>query len=361
MTRVNRRTLPFTALLLALLLAGCATPVKMTMHYGTEEDGVAQFQKVWPGEPDMPRYMYVGQLTGEANFKEDETAKQRDALTKALKWLVGLGRQKREPLVLRRPHGVAVDEGGRVYVTDMELKAVFVFDEAAGELEVWANIEAGRLFEAPVGITIGPEGDILVADAELGSVFRFSPEGKLIDTLGSGQLERPTGIAWDATWGHLYVADTRAHQVKVFDREGTLIRVIGTPGKEDGGLNSPTNVTLADGYVYVADTLNARVQVFTDEGKHVRQVGRRGLYLGNMTRPKGVAVDDEGNLYVIESYFDHLLIFNSEGRFLLPIGGAGAGVGQFYLPAGIWVDRRNRVYVADMFNGRIVVLQYLGG
>jgi hypothetical protein len=36
-------------------------------------------------------------------------------------------------------------------------------------------------------------------------------------------------------------------------------------------------------------------------------------------------------------------------------------VGQFFLPAGVTVDRRNRIYVDDMFNGRVVVLQYLGG
>jgi hypothetical protein len=46
---------------------------------------------------------------------------------------------------------------------------------------------------------------------------------------------------------------------------------------------------------------------------------------------------------------------------LLPIGGTGTDVGQFYLPAGVWSDNNDRIYIADMFNGRIVILQYLGG
>jgi hypothetical protein len=63
---------------------------------------------------------------------------------------------------------------------------------------------------------------------------------------------------------------------------------------------------------------------------------------------------------VIESFHDHLLVYNANGEFLLPIGGTGNGVGQFYLPAGVWSDNKDRIYIADMFNGRVIILQYLG-
>ena len=68
-----------------------------------------------------------------------------------------------------------------------------------------------------------------------------------------------------------------------------------------------------------------------------------------------------GNVYVVESYYDSLLVFNAAGEFLMPIGGTGTATGRFYLPAGVWVDAGNRVHVADMFNGRIVLFQFLGG
>jgi DNA-binding beta-propeller fold protein YncE len=45
---------------------------------------------------------------------------------------------------------------------------------------------------------------------------------------------------------------------------------------------------------------------------------------------------------------------------MMPIGGTGTATGRFYLPAGVWVDANNRVYVADMFNGRVVLFQFLG-
>jgi hypothetical protein len=53
-------------------------------------------------------------------------------------------------------------------------------------------------------------------------------------------------------------------------------------------------------------------------------------------------------------------VFDRRGQLLLPIGGTGAGIGQFFLPAGVWSDTLGRIYVADMFNGRVMVFQYLG-
>jgi 6-bladed beta-propeller len=104
------------------------------------------------------------------------------------------------------------------------------------------------------------------------------------------------------------------------------------------------------------------VQVLDAEGRATGlEIGARGLYVGNLVRPKGVAVDGESNVYVVESLYDSVLIYSAGGEFLMPIGGTGTGTGRFYLPSGVWVDQRNRVFVTDMFNGRVVVFQFLGG
>jgi DNA-binding beta-propeller fold protein YncE len=111
----------------------------------------------------------------------------------------------------------------------------------------------------------------------------------------------------------------------------------------------------------VTDALNARVQGFREGSETTVKFGERGLYVGNLVRPKGVALDDEGNVYVVESMYDTLLVFDPQGRLLLSIGGTGKDIGKFYLPAGVWTDGHNRVFVADMFNGRVVIFQFLGG
>ncbi len=346
--------------LLCLIVSGCAsTPA--VLKYDLDEEAGA----VWPTPPEVARYQYVGQLTGEENFinQSDDVSIGR----KVFEWVVGIMVGDERPTVLQRPQSGAVDRDGRVYVTDVSRAALYVFDGQGGRLDVWEMAGEALRFKTPVGVVVIDKTDggreILVADADLKRVVRLDQQGEPLGHFGSDVLNRPTGLARDPQSGQLYVADTHGHDIKVFSADGLLLKTIGAGerGEGDGQFNSPTHLAFAAGQLYVTDTLNSRVKIFTAEGEFVRAFGRRGLFVGDLPRPKGVAVDKDGNIYVVESYYDHLLVFNSEGNLLLPIGGSGSGVGQFYLPAGVWTDHRDRVYVADSFNGRVVILQYLGG
>lgn len=349
------RTNLLLGLLVAAVLCGCA-PSQSVLRYEPEKP----LNAVWPPPPEAPRYRYVGELTGEANIHvlNDGIA---TAGSRFFKWLVGLTSAKHIPTVLQRPHAGIVDEAGRIYVTDVSRQAVYVFDETAGALQVWDMATESARFVTPIGIALGANNEILIADAQLGLVVRLDQQGKPLGSFGKGQLIRPTGIARDAARGRIFVADTHAHDIKVFNDQGELLSTLGQRGEAPGEFNSPTLLTFVHDKLYVTDTLNARIQTLSAEGKPLHSFGNRGIFLGDMPRPKGVAVDKGGNIYVVESYFDYLLVFNAEGQLLLPIGGTGGGLGQFYLPAGVWVDKRDRIYIADSFNGRIVILQYLGG
>ena len=340
-------------------LAGCAE-VKYVMHLDPDFQNANKTARVWPAAPDTPRYRYVGQLLGQENFASDE-ANQRSAGLKLFQWLVGLFEGAEEKITLKRPQTGTVDAQGRVYVTDVSNHAVFVFDQAAGKLLVWNRASERRNFVTPIGIAIGADGQVLVADAELGRVFRLDRDGKPLGDFGHELLKRPTGLARDPLRGRVYVSDTHAHDVKVFDDEGVLLEVVGHRGEGDDELNFPTHLSFAGDKLYVADSMNARVQIFDPDGKALGTLGQRGLYVGNLTRPKGVTVDAQGHIYVVESFYDTLLVFDNAGRFLMPLGGTGKEIGQFYLPAGVWNDGQGRIYVADMFNGRVVMFQFLGG
>lgn len=341
-----------------LLLAGCASgpEVQGRLHLGMD-DAPEGTRLTWPAPPEVPRFLYVGTLTGEANFRREAPA---DALSRLGRWVAGLDGRNPDPVVLQRPSVVTGDDAGRLYVSDTSRRAVFVFDATAGTLQRWPDAAPGLGFVAPSGLAVA-EGRLWVADAELGAVFELDAQGRPQRTLGQGRLQRPTGLARDPASGRLYVADTTAHDVKVFEADGRLAAVIGRRGREPGEFNFPTHLAWADGALYVTDTLNHRIQVLAPDGTPRRRFGRLGLQLGDLVRPKGVSVDGDGNVYVVESYYDSLLVFNAAGEFLMPIGGTGTATGRFYLPAGVWVDAGNRVHVADMFNGRIVLFQFLGG
>jgi DNA-binding beta-propeller fold protein YncE len=321
--------------------------------------GQATPPKVWPAPPDQARYRYVGELTGEVNFRPDNWANQSTA-EKLFDWIVGLTGLNSELVVLQRPQSGTVDADGRIYVTDIGRGAVYVFDKPAGKLEVWDMANGNTRFASPIGIALGARNEILVTDADLHGVFRLDMKGNPLGEFGSDILKRPTGLARDAARGRVYVADTHAHDIKMFDDDGNLLKVIGKHGEEDGEFNFPTHLAFSSDKLYVTDTLNSRIQIFDSDGKMIAKFGKLGLNIGNLVRPKGVAVDSAGNIYVVESLYDNLLVFDSQGRTLLGLGGSGKETGEFYLPSGVWIDSQDQIYIADMYNGRITVLQFLG-
>jgi len=351
-----QRQFPITLLCLTLLVAGCAETPKVFRF----DNASHVTPKVWPKAPEKPRYGYIGELTGENNFRP-ENLESRGTATKLFEWLTGLTGDNPDPVVLRRPQCGTVDAEGRVFVTDISRAAVYVFDKPAGRLELWDRARANTPFISPIGIALGAQGEILVADAELHSVFRLDRKGNPVGEFGQDVLKRPTGLARDPQRGRVYVADTHAHDIKVFADDGKLLKVIGRRGEGAGEFNSPTHLAFAFDKLYVTDTLNSRIQILDLDGKVVKKFGRRGLYIGDLVRPKGVAVDSESNIYVIESLYDNLLVFDNQGRTLLALGGTGKETGEFYLPSGVWTDSHDQIYISDMFNGRITVLQFFGG
>ena len=353
---VRRKLMKARYLLLAILVTLAVACVQLPKEFHYQADMQAA---VWPAPPERARYQFVGYLTGEDNFRLSKDVQENKAV-KVLRWIVGLGERLNRKDQLVRPQSGTVSADGRILVTDVGTSSVFVFDTLNGVYERWTDAKPFVSFNTPIGIVVTND-NVLVADAELGEIFRLSLDGEPIDSFGRDVLQRPTGLTYDPLAGELYVADTTSHDVKVFNEEGELLRVVGSAGKADGQFNRPTYLSHRHNKLYVTDSLNARAQIFNTKGEVISSIGQRGLYMGNITHPKGVAVDSDENIYITESFYDYLLIFNQQGQFLLPIGGNGSGFGQFFLPAGVWVDQSDHIYIADMLNGRVMVLKYLGG
>ncbi|MDH5784218.1 MAG: hypothetical protein OEZ16_01250 [Chromatiales bacterium] len=337
-------------LLLVLLMTGCSSTVVRQFTYHNDNSNI-----IWPSSSEMPRYRLVGELYGESNFpSEDEGPSLLQIITG---FFTGDGRAN----VLQRPQSGYTDNDGRVYVTDLSRQAVLVFDIPGNKLLQFTMISNELPFISPVAITEAPGGDLYVSDSEHRVVARLDRSGEPVSLIGKGILNRPTGIAYNAEKRHLFVADTHSHDIKVFDERGTFIESIGQRGEEVGQFNFPTHLSFRHGRLYVTDAMNARIQIMDSTGHFISTFGKRGLFIGNIPHPKGIGVDGDGNIYVSESYYDTVLVYNAEGELLLPIAGGVSDLKPFYLPAGIWSDKNNRIYIADMFNGRVVVLQFLGG
>lgn len=350
-----RWTLAGAVMVIATVMAGCGQPAGVVFP-------PLDTPLRWPGPPERERIRYVGQLAVSTDLKP--AVSWRQAFAKAM-----FGRKNTYAMLT--PMAVCTDGGSRVFVADSNGQVVHVFDLASRRYEQWRPSGKGgksgegegegngKQFSQPVGIAYDPAGRLYVADSVAGLIFVFDSKGAFIGEIGEGVLARPCGLAFDAVKGRLFVADTGAHQVIVLSPAGKVLGRIGKRGTRMGEFNFPTSVALdSRGRLYVCDSLNFRVQQFTPDLKPIRQIGRKGDLPGYFARPKGLALDSKDHLYVIDAQFEAIQIFDADGRLLLTIGEEGRGPGQFWLPTGIFIDSNDRIWVADSYNRRVQVFDY---
>lgn len=335
-----RTTIHLGIMLLLVSLGGCIrkpdTPGK---------------ELVWPAPPDNPRIKFLRILRGEND------------ITKHSRSLEVIAGKKKKPVRLVKPYGVCVDREGRIYVSDTVLGKVLMWDFERDEFKVIGLDPGPATLLKALNVAVSEKGNLYVSDAKRRCVNVYDKEANFLLAIGGpDRFVRPTGLAVDNNGGRLYVVDTGAHDLKVFNLTGKFLKTIGKRGTGDVEFNFPTNVCVdSAGKVYVADSFNFRVQIITPGGQLLRKFGSNGDGFGQFTRLKGVGVDSEGHIYAVDAGFCNVQVFDQLGRLLMFFGSGGKAAGMFQLPAGVFVDHRDRIYVADQINRRVQVFQYLGG
>ena len=271
-----------------------------------------------------------------------------------------------EGVVYQEGTAVAVNSRDEVYVFNRGTIPMLVFDTDGNLLRTWGE----GVFANPHGVTIAPDDTVFCVDNGDSTVRHFTPEGKLLMTLGtphkpspkmSGEpFSVPAHVAFDKRTGEFYVADGYSNaRVHKYSPDGKLLFSWGESGTGDGQFNIVHNVEVDnDGWVYIADRENHRIQVFSSEGKYETQ-------WGNLSRAAAICIDDRSGeeLLYIGEYFcgiatndigtdlgPRVTVMNTKGKVLARVGRESYGdqSGRFYSPHGIAVDSRGDLYVAEV-------------
>ncbi|HEX9217952.1 MAG TPA: peptidyl-alpha-hydroxyglycine alpha-amidating lyase family protein [Gemmatimonadales bacterium] len=220
------------------------------------------------------------------------------------------------------PHGIHVDRGGNVWVTDAdgkEGKGHQVVKFSANGKVLLTLGKAGvagdgpDTFNRPSDVTTAPNGDIFVADGHGGDsnarIVKFSKDGKFIKTWGKkgtapGEFETPHAIALDSR-GRLFVGDRGNSRIQIFDQEGNFLEEWKQFGRPSG-VFIDRNDTL-----YVADhQSNAKLNPGFKRGIRIGSVkdgAVKTLVPGLGAEPEaqsvgeGVVADAMGNVYWAET------------------------------------------------------------
>jgi len=348
--RVSSRFLVWlvAAGLLAWVATGDATAKKKKNRSGETTDPYAEY--VWPPPPDEARIKLVEIISGRIDVEAPSGFRRK---------LFGAAPQSPYD-TLRKPFGVAYDPQGRILVTDSGSAALIRFDRAESRMDVLGTKGALKL-KMPLGLDVSSKGTIYVADAGLGKIVAYSPEGKLVSVYGrSGQLINPTDVALSPDGNRLFVADSKAHTIVVFEIGNEQpISTIGIGGSGDGEFAWPTSVDVdAESNLYVVDQINSRVQMFDADGNYLDQFGSLGVGFGDFVRPKDIVVDDVGFIYVTDNAFNNVQLFDIDFSLLTYIGEGGNSPGQFLGASGIAV-RGDEFAVVDQIGRRLQIFRFV--
>jgi DNA-binding beta-propeller fold protein YncE len=340
----------------AIVLAGAA--MLSTLGWGSPKpNSPASTPEQWQMSLDGGR-----SLSWERSFKSESEVKPNRGFWNKLVDVVAGAPEYR---FLVRPYSIAADSRGRIIVTDPGAAGVHIFDFVQRKYKfIERRDKSKNAMRAPQCVAVDAQDNIYVTDSDAGVIFVFEPGGKFIHALGSlkggeGYFKRPTGIAVDSAAQRIYVTDTLRDQVFVLDMQGNIVQTIGRTGQAEGQFNLPTELRLDGPNLLVVDAMNFRVQVFDRSGNFQYAIGKIGDTTGAMFRPKAVSVDSEGDLYVVDALWGVVQVFNRQGQLLYYFGARGTHAGEFQLPAGLFIDHNDRVFVVDSFNRRVQVFQFV--
>ena len=173
---------------------------------------------------------------------------------------------------LVRPYSIAADSRGRIIVTDPGARGVHIFDFKERKYKFIERSDKDKdPMLTPQCVAVDAQDNIYVTDSDAGLIFVFEPNGKYLRVLGSlkggeGYFKRPTGIAVDSAAQRIYVTDTLRDEVFILDMQGKVLKTIGKTGDAEGEFNLPTELRLDGPRLMVVDAMNFRVQVFDRSG-----------------------------------------------------------------------------------------------
>ena len=236
-------------------------------------------------------------------------------------------------------------------------------------VEGWAELPDGRKWGSTSAVFPAPDGKhIWVAErcgsnlcvgSEVDPVLLFDAKGKLVRSFGGGMIAWPHGIHVDregnvwiadavgATRSHL-VPDDQGHVVYKFSPEGKLLMTLGRKGifgKTDTTFTKPSDVLVApNGDIFVADGHfpggNHRIVKLKSDGEYVLEWGGEGKEDGEFRDPHALAMDSQGRLFVGDRGNSRIQVFDQQGNHLHTWT-------QFGRPSGLFIDKDDMLYVTD--------------
>jgi len=235
-------------------------------------------------------------------------------------------------------------------------------------VETWPTLNPGMRWGAAINFLPDNQGGTWALLRTEPPIVHFESAGQISKSFGDGMFVSGHGMCRDRD-GNIWAGDSgpfaenpattgRGFQVFKFSPDGKLLLTLGKAGISRGGEDTfigPTAcVSLANGDIIIADGHwprpasaqqdGDRLVRYTTAGRFVSAYGKLGRGPGEFMGPHALAIDSQGRLFVADRSNNRIQIFDKDMTYL-------DSWKHFGRPSGITILKDDTLIVADSESG----------
>lgn len=183
---------------------------------------------------------------------------------------------------------------------------------------------------------------------------QFDIDGKVLKVFeNAAELPQPVAVAVDDTQAEIYIADQLRAHVLVFNRGGSVNRVINAPKGGQNIIQSISAMTFAKSQLYLVDRVAHQVHAMSPTGNLRYTFGTDEL-----VAPDAITIDSQNRVFVADTSNNTIKVYKG-GLFEAELKGDELGnASDFHLISGLWAND-DLLYVAEADTGSVKILQIM--
>ena len=198
------------------------------------------------------------------------------------------------------------------------------------------------VWEAVPGVAVDQSDHVWVFTRSQPPIQVYTSDGQLVRSWGSDTIGNAHHLKIDDD-GSVWVADIGLHIVRKFSPDGKILLTIGepgVPGDDERHFDKPTDMAIAsNGDVFISDGYgNNRIVHCDAHGKFIKAWGSLGTGPREFSLPHAIAIDSQDRLYVADRNNVRVMVYDTQGKLI-------DSWDNIVVPWGFWMTPEDHIWV----------------